>query len=391
MIRIIMISLCFSLSAFGMSYEKFKQYTLTHAKRLQKQKLSLQATHVKNTILLRSKNPSLNLETSRFIPNQGTTHFGYSVIATQPIRTDNFYDALTYKADANRLLQTAYVTQGKAEYIKNLETLYTEYVYQSKLLSLLKEEYTLSNKVTKIVKERYTDGSENKVAYLQAKTNTLSLKTQMYSTKQALNTRYYQLLAIAGFKKRVTLSKRFIYPVSAKTTLSTKRHPQQKILNAKAKVLESRIRQNNSSIENFELYGGIENVPNQSILRVGINVALPIFNNKSEEKRLAQLQYQQLSLDSEQLDIDIHAKKMMLKSSIQELSNQYYTLKRLIIEQKKLNTLLQEGYKIAQGSIFVMMSAQNKLIQTQKSLLQTEKMINNQKIELRFIQGQYND
>jgi len=53
--------------------------------------------------------------------------------------------------------------------------------------------------------------------------------------------------------------------------------------------------------------------------------------------------------------------------------------------------LLQEGYKIAQGSIFVMMSAQNKLIQTQKSLLQTQKMINNQKIELRFIQGQYND
>jgi len=60
-------------------------------------------------------------------------------------------------------------------------------------------------------------------------------------------------------------------------------------------------------------------------------------------------------------------------------------------EQQLLNDLLQEGYEISQGSIFVMMNAKNKLIQTQKSLLQTQKIINNKKIDLRFIQGQYND
>jgi hypothetical protein len=38
-----------------------------------------------------------------------------------------------------------------------------------------------------------------------------------------------------------------------------------------------------------------------------------------------------------------------------------------------------------------MMNAKNKLIQTQKSLLQTQKTINNKKIDLRFIRGQYND
>jgi len=389
--KIITISLGLSLTAFGMSYEKFKQHTLTHAKALQSQSLSLETTNAKNNILLRSENPTLSLEASRFNPDNASSSLEYSVTASQSIRTSNYYGGLEDKANASTLLQQAYVTEGKAGYIKTLETLYTEYVFQSKLLNLLEEEYTLSNKVTGIVEERYNNGSENKVAYLQAKTNTLALKTQMYTTKQEMNTRYYQLFAIAGLKETVSLSKQFIYPVSAQTTSGTQLNPKQQVLNAKAKVLESQVRMNESSIENFEIYGGIENEPDQSILRVGVSLALPVFNNKSEEKRLAQLQQQQLTLDNEQLDIDIYTQKMMLKSSIKELSNQYHALKMLKTEQKTLNALLQEGYKIAQGSIFVMMSAQNKLIQTQKSLLQTQKMINNQKIELRFIQGQYND
>ena len=73
------------------------------------------------------------------------------------------------------------------------------------------------------------------------------------------------------------------------------------------------------------------------------------------------------------------------------LSTQYQALKKLKAEQTALNQLLLEGYEIAQGSIFEMMNAKNRLIQTRKSLLQTQKMINTQKIELRFIQGQYND
>ena len=37
------------------------------------------------------------------------------------------------------------------------------------------------------------------------------------------------------------------------------------------------------------------------------------------------------------------------------------------------------------------MTAKNKRIQTRKALLQTQKMINDQKIALRFLQGDYND
>ena len=389
--KIIMISLGLSLTAFGMSYKEFKRYTQKNAKVLQSQALSLQTTQEKNKILLRSQNPTLGFEASRFNPKSIDASFQYAVSITQTIRTGNYYGGLEDKANANTLLQQAYVQDGKAGYIRTLEKFYTEYVYQSKLLALLQEEYTLSNKVTKIVEERYKSGSENKVAYLQAKTDTITLKTQMFTTKQQMNTLYYQLLAIAGLSTKVSLEKQFIYPISSSVQNAKKQNTKQQILQAKAKVLESQMRMNESSINSYDVYTSIEDEPEQSIIRVGVSIPLPIFNSKSEEKMLAKLQREQLTLDNEQLALNLHSQNEMIKASIKELNNQYYALKTLKKEQQILNNLLQEGYKIAQGSIFVMMNAKNKLIQTQKSLLQTQKAINRQKIELRFIQGQYND
>jgi outer membrane protein TolC len=389
--KIIMIFLGLSLTAFGMSYKEFKKYTQKNAKALQSQALSLQTMQEKNKILLRSNNPTLGFEASRFNPDTANSSFQYSASITQNIRTFNYYGGLEDKANANTLLQQAYVQDGKAGYIRSLENFYTEYVYQSKLLFLLQEEYKLSTKVTKIVEERYKNGSENKVAYLQAKTDTIALKTQMFTTKQQMNSLYYQLLAIAGLSKKVRLDKHFIYPISTSVKHTNKQNTKQQILQAKAKLLESQIRMNESSINSYDLYTSIEDEPDQSIIRLGVSIPLPIFNNKSEEKMLAKLQQQQLTLDHEQLNLNIHSQKEMIKASLKELNSQYYALKTLKKEQQILNNLLQEGYKIAQGSIFIMMSAKNKLIQTQKALLQTQKAINTQKIDLRFIQGQYND
>jgi hypothetical protein len=226
---------------------------------------------------------------------------------------------------------------------------------------------------------------------LQAKTETLTLKTQMYTTKQQQSTLYYQLLAVAGFSKKVSLEKRFIYSVSSKTKHSSKLSPKQEIIRAKEKLYRSDYSMNQSSLQNYDLYAGMEKEPDQSILRVGVNIPLLFHNDRSEERMLAKLKMQQTALESEQLSIDTLSQKQMYKSSISELSAQYYALRSLQKEQQELTDLLQEGYKIAKGSLFQLMTAKNKLIQTRKALLQTQKMINDQKIALRFLQGDYND
>jgi len=389
--RIIMLFFTFSLTLFGMSYAKLKKHTLKHSKVLQSQNLSLQTTQQENNILLRTSNPTLTLQASRFNEQTGDNSFGYAVSASQTIRTGSYMDGIKDKAYASSLLSKAFVTQGKAGYLKTLEELYTQYVYQSKMLNLLQQEYTLSNRVTQMVKERYQSGSENRVAYLQARTETITLKTQMYTTKQQQNALYYQLLAIAGFSKKVSLDKRFIYSVSSKTKNASKLRPQQQIMKAKDKLYQSDYSMNQSAFQNYDLYTEIEKEPDQSILRVGLNIPLSIHNDRSEERMLAKLKMQQTALESEQLSITTHSQKQMLKAAIREFSEQYHALQALQREQQELTTLLQEGYKIAKGSLFQLMTAKNKLIQTKKALLQTHKMINDQKITLYFLQGDYNE
>ena len=389
--KIIMVFFALSLTLFGMSYTKFKKHIEKNSKVLKSKQLSLDVSKQENNILLRTQNPTLGLEAAKYNPDFTNSEYGYTINVSQTIRTENYLDGLQDKASASNLLQQAYVLEGKAGYMKTLEELYTEYVYQSKLLSLTQQEYTLSNRVTSIVEERYKNGSENKIAYLQAKTDTLALKTQIHTTKQQMNSLYYQLLSVAGLSEKVSLDKTFIYSVSPQTKNVSKITPKEKILAAREKILASQIRMNESSINSYELSAGMEQEPNQAILRLGVSIPLAVQHNKEEEKVISKLQLQQLELDNAQLKLDLNLQKQRLKASIEEISQQYHSLKILEGEQQALSDLLLEGYKIAQGSIFVLMSAKNKLIQTQKSLLQTQAMINKKKIELRFIQGLYND
>ena len=389
--KTLVLFITFTLTLFGMSYEQFKRQTLKNSKILKSQTLSLQGTQYENAMLLRTSNPVLNLEAARFNEDIGNNGFGYTVAASQTIRTGSYMNSLQEKANASSLLSQAFMTQGRAGYIKTLEALYTQYVYQNKMLALLQQEYRLSNSVTKMVKERFESGSENKVAYLQARTESLTLKTHMYTTKQQQRALYYQLLAIAGFSKKVSLEKRFIYSISSRTKNSSKLSPQQEIIRAKEKLYQSDYSMNQSSFQNYDLYAGMEKEPYQSILRVGLNVPLSLHNDRSEERMLAKLKMQQTALESEQLSITTRSQKQMYKAGIRELSAQYHALKTLQKEQQELTSLLQEGYTLAKGSLFQLMTAKNKLIQTRKALLQTQKMINDQKIALRFLQGDYND
>jgi outer membrane protein TolC len=259
------------------------------------------------------------------------------------------------------------------------------------MLSLLHEEIKLSKKMTSIAKERYVSGSETKVTYLQAKTQSLSLSTELHSITIQRDNLYYQLLAMGGYKKKVVLSKKFIYPIKTHKKSNSSVNIQEQIIKAKNRLYTSQLAQYSETFTSYDITAGVEKEPEQSILHVGISIPLPAYHNKEEEKTLAKLKMQQLSLDEEQLILNNHTDKKMLKSAIAERIQQYQALKILKKEQQSLTNLLTEGYKIAQGSLFELMLSKNRLIQTKKQLLLTQKDINIQTIELRYLQGAYND
>ncbi len=380
-----------SLSLFGMSYEQFKAYTLKHSPVLQQQQLKVEMANAKNGIALRAQNPSLYIGGANYNPTNSSNELGYAVRFSQPVRTGSFYEGVQTTANANLQLAQAYATEGRAGYLRSLESLYTHYVYQSRLLSLLKAEYRLSQKVTEMVYKRYKNGSENKVAYLQAKTQTSMLKTQLYSARQQRDTLYYQLLATAGFSKKVSLTKQFIYGISAATKETGRTTPLEAILLAKERLYQSKAIAAQGSFTQYELSTELEKEPDQSIFRVGLSIPLAINHDRSQERMLAKLQQNQVKLERQQLAVTLKNQKQMLQSAIKELTAQYHALQSLQKEQQELTALLQEGYTISKGSLFELMTAKNRLIQTRKALLQTQKMINEKKIELRFLQGAYND
>jgi len=333
----------------------------------------------------------LGVEVGRFEPEFTDASYGYSISATQTIRTQGYMDALQSNTLAQTELSKAQIKNARATYIKTLEDLYTDYVYQSKLLGILQEEHRLSLKMANTVKERYQNGSESKVAYLQAKTQTLALKTQIHSTKKQKQTLYYQLLAMGGFSKKISLSKKFIYPVPEKYKQSKKQSAKEKILLAKHRLFTSQLRMKENHFESYNITAGIEKEPEQSILRLGISLTLPLRHNKEEEKALARIKMQTAELDRGQLHLDIRSKKQMYKSALKELSSQYHALTLLKKEQLSLTKLLQEGYTIAQGRLLELMIAKNALIQTKKSLLLSQKELNLTRISLRLLQGHYDD
>jgi len=380
-----------SLSLFGMSYEQFKAYTLKHSPVLKQQQLKVQIANAQNGMTLRAENPSLTIVGANYNPKNGSNELGYAVSFSQPVRTGSFYEGVQATANANLSLAQAYAIEGRAGYLRSLENLYTNYVYQSRLLRLIEAEYRLSQKVTEMVFKRYKSGSENKVAYLQAKTQTSMLKTQLYAVRQQRDTLYYQLLATAGLSEKVSLSKAFIYDISAANTKSSKTTPLEAILLAKEKLYQSKAIATQGSFTQYELNTELEKEPDQSIFRVGVSIPLAINHNRSEERMLAKLQQNQVALERRQLTVTLKHQKLMLKSAIRELTAQYHALQSLQKEQKELTALLQEGYTISKGSLFELMTAKNRLIQTRKALLQTQKTINEKKIALRFLQGAYND
>ena len=389
--KITILFFTFSFTLFGMSYTKFKKHTLEHAPLLKSQALLLEQKKEENKIRLRTENPTLGLELSKFNTDFEANRYGYAVSASQKLRTQSYLEDLEDENQAQLLLSSTYVSNRRASYIKRLEKRYTAYVYQYKRRILLKEEIKLSKTVTAMAKEHYENGSESKVAYLEAKTETLKLQIDIHAIKLLEEEIYYELLAMAGYTKNMILDKKFIYSVTLPKKTSVKLSNKEKILLAQEKLMMRQAKMNERMFESYELTLGIEKEPVESILKFGFSIPLPLNHEKEEEKSLARLKIQQLSLDKQYLKLELSSSKKTLKNSIKKLVSQHKSLQKLYKEQLKINTILIKGYKIAQASLFELMQEKSKLIQTKKSLLDVVKSINERKIELRFLQGEYND
>jgi hypothetical protein len=219
----------------------------------------------------------------------------------------------------------------------------------------------------------------------------MMVRTNILSAKRTAKSTYYQMLGLSGLNREVTLQKKFIYPLSSTITGSGGNSPLSNILSAQKENFASEVEINDRSFKSYSLLGELEKEPDQSIARIGISLPIPLFNQNREEKALATIKMRQAELDQEYLQANETMQREALTYSIRELTTQYQSLKVLEKEQKELMELFEEGYRISKGSLLDLMLTKQKLVNTWKSLLSTHKMVNDQRIELNYLQGKYNE
>jgi outer membrane protein TolC len=300
-------------------------------------------------------------------------------------------DAVTAQSEATMRLSEALIAENRALFLQNLERFYTDYVYLGKLQTLLEKEYRLALKTASIAKQRYESGAEDKIAYLRAKNRALAIKSQITSLGEEISQRYFTLLTLAGTQKKICFQKRFIYPLRMPKSQPKKRTPKEAILEAQTKAAEAKLKRSNVLIERYNLYGGIEKEPDQSILRIGLSIPLPLVHQKAEEKQLARLQKEQSQLQLQQYRMERNNTIRSLRASLGALIDAYRENSTLARQQRKLTALLQEGYRLSGARLFDLLMEQQKLIQTEKKRLELQKKINQQQITLRYFEGKYND
>ncbi len=373
-----------------MDFQSFKKELLTTSKTLQSNAMQESLAQSENALLLLSQDPSLDLAFSRYKPQKGDDENGFSAGFSHSIRTSGYYDALREQASASGASAKAKKLLFKATFIKNIEQLYTEYVYAYKHYEQRQHAYTIAQEISAMAYQQYTYGTKSKTHFLQAKNDALIAKTLISSAKLQVKRLLAKLHALSGIQREIDLDKTYIYPLTP-LRASTLHSPTKVMIEAQEKRLSSELAISTNPIKSFALHGEFEKEPEQDIARLGLSLPLPLFNRSSKSQELAKLKRVQARLENEQILFSESVKAQTLLKSINDLVTQHQEYQTLEKTQKKLVTLFQEGYKISKGSLLELLNAKKSWLQSQERLIALEKEINLQKIELFYLQGKYND
>ena len=385
---VVIVSLC----TYGMSYQAFKRQVLKHSKILRIEKLKAAQVDIENAKRLRPENPELQLELSRFNPTFGNSAFGASAMIAQPIRLNAFLQNIKAQNEAAKALSSALRLKKRADFLKNFEAYYTDYVYLHRLKRLLDDEIALARRTAGLAQARYQEGADDKIAPLRAKARLSELQATRATLIKEIAKRKATLLTLSGLKRLPHLpTDRFIYPLQLPKLKKAAHAPELALYDAKAKVADAKLKRAKMLFEKVTLYGGIEKEPDQSILRLGVSIPLPLLHKKEQERALAKLEHQRIALEQQQYRQSLAHNETALYKTLRTLIDAYRSTRRSIDQTRRVVTLLQEGYKISGEQLFELLSEEQKLIKLRKRLLDLAKEINKTQIALRYIKGYYND
>ena len=389
MIKILSVIVLISASLFSQNFEQFLDSAIKNSPYLKASHLGIQQAKESGDILKRYQNPNLELEVSNFSSDIVGDKLGYRASYSQPIRLWGIANAKDELSLSMKKSATSLNSLNIAKFKKDISLFYTVYANQKQLLILGNEELKIAKKIFDISKQRNDAGTISRVELLQAEVAYEMVSIRIKTLKLSTQDSYYKLLRSAGINKEIDLD--FKHEFNLVNKLNDKSNPDLQYIKSNQKKALAQADVNSNSIEWMSLVAEIEVEPDQDIMRVGASIPLAIFNNRSQEQRISQLDAKksELIFDNENAKLNI----MMLRLTKQrdlllKLKSQN---ENTLINQIKLLKMFEEGYKIASVNLLQLQNIKNNVIQTKENIINLITALDKNTINQNYIAGAYND
>ena len=371
------------------SYEALLQQALESNTALKLTQTKEEENRLNGVISTRLENPTLEIGVADFSSRRllRENEIGGSVGLSQALLLPSV------KADKKKLTQRQ-VELAKQNY--KLEKLMFVYRFNMHYLAykealqkelLQSESLEISKKILAITQGRFSAGSIAKTELLQAQIEQSEAlnhaKILFLETLQQKNT----LLRFVNLEQNIELDAEHTFVKSSNTST----HPLLKLAEKKEKVALAQLAVDSHNIKSIELFSEIEAEPDQDVFRVGISLALPIFNQKSEEKQLAKIAInnQKLALLSRKKALSLELAQLQEEIAVLEALKVNY--EALILEEEQLLAMYQEGYAIAKVNLLKLNMLKKKLLENRERLLEATLAIEKNIIKINYLQGGENE
>jgi len=388
MIKVITLLMIFFTFAFSVDFNTFLNRALTQSPYLQSSLLLKEQAKEEKSQILRLTNPNIGIEGSKFNPSNGKNENGYAVSINQPVRLWGIENDKRAFADAKINNTIASTSVVKANFIKELSLLFTQYAKYKALVNLSKEEEHIAKKILDISSEKLKNGTISKGKMLQAKiaytmsTNyriTLSLEEQKS---------YFKLLELSGVDNTIEIDTNHTFNLMEK---KNRQNPDILKLKSEENIALASAQLSSNVIETITVTGALENEPSEDIYKIGVSIPLPIFNTKKEEKSIAVLEAKKKSLlvKSKMKKLTLYEKYLKKERSL--LTKLYDRHKSMISDKEQLLSMFKEAHEIANIDLLELQNIKNLVLNAKKNFIDTKMKLDKNAIEQNYLQGAYND
>lgn len=164
-------------------------------------------------------------------------------------------------------------------------------------------------------------------------------------------------------------------------------HPLLSVSKEQEKLAKAKERMVSHNIESVSFFSELETEPSEDIFRVGVSIALPMFNQKSEEKQLAKIEQANAKLL-------FKSQEKSLKIEIEQLKNERAMLEGLLVdheglrvEQNELLETYKRGYGIAKINLLEVQMTKQSLIDNEESIIKIKMAIERNIVKMNYLKG----